>query len=85
MKDDWVPINFPADIIATVSEWLEAADGSVGLCLVCGESFGETDMIPGRPGYHNCPANVMSVFAKLSESYKRLCRWKSLRAVIRGL
>jgi hypothetical protein len=21
------------------------------MCLVCGESFGETDVIPGRPGY----------------------------------
>jgi hypothetical protein len=68
MDDDWVPIDFPADIIGTVSEWLEAADGSVGLCLVCGESFGVTDMIPGRPGFHNCPANVVSVFTKLSES-----------------
>lgn len=68
MGDDWVPINFPADIVATVSEWLEAADGSVGLCLVCGEHFGVTDMIPGRPGYHNCPANVMSAFAKVPES-----------------
>jgi hypothetical protein len=25
--------TFPADIAETVSEWLEAADGSVGLCL----------------------------------------------------
>jgi hypothetical protein len=50
MDDDWVPINFLGDIVATVSEWLDAADGSVGLCLVCGESFKETDMIPGRPG-----------------------------------
>jgi hypothetical protein len=37
MKDDWVPIDFPADIVKAVSEWLEAADGSVGLCLVCVE------------------------------------------------
>jgi hypothetical protein len=63
MDDDWVPINFLGDIVATVSEWLDAADGSVGLCLVCGESFKETDMIPGRPGYHHCPANMMSAFA----------------------
>jgi hypothetical protein len=68
MKDDWVPIDFPADIAKKVSKWLEAADGSVGLCLVCGESFRETDMIPGRPGYHYCPTNVMSVFGKLPES-----------------
>lgn len=68
MDDDQVLINFPADIVATVSEWLEAADGTVGLCLVCGESFGETDMIPGRPGYHNCPGNAIGAFAKLPES-----------------
>ena len=68
MKDDGVAINFPADIVETLGEWLEAADGSVGLCLVCGESFGETDMIAGRPGFHNCPTNVMGVFAKLPES-----------------
>jgi hypothetical protein len=55
MKDDWVPIDFPADIAKAVGEWLEAADGSLGLCLVCGASFGEADMIPDRPGYHNCP------------------------------
>jgi len=68
MNDDWVLINFPGDIAESVSKWLEAADGSVGLCLVCGESFGETDMIPGRPGYHNCPANVMTVIPRLPES-----------------
>jgi hypothetical protein len=68
MNDDWIPINFPADIAERVSEWLEAADGSVGLCLVCGESFGETDMIAGRPGFHNCPTNVMGVLAKAPES-----------------
>jgi hypothetical protein len=58
-REDWVLINFPVDIAATVSEWL---------CLVCGEIFREADMIPGRPGYHNCPANVMSVFAKVPKS-----------------
>jgi hypothetical protein len=68
MKHDWIPIDVPADIGATVSEWLEAADGSVGLCLVCGESFGETDMIPRRPGYHNCHGNAMGAFAKVPES-----------------
>jgi hypothetical protein len=66
--DDRVPIVFPVDIAETVSEWLDAADGTVGLCLICGESFGETDMIAGRPGFHNCPTNVMGVFAKLPES-----------------
>jgi len=70
VNDDWVPINFPAYIAESVSEWLDAADGSVGLCLVCGESFGETDMIPGRPGYHNCPANAMSAVAKVPEPQK---------------
>ena len=76
---DWIPIYFPADIAATVSERLEAADGSVGLCLVCGERFAETDMIPGRPGYYHCPANVMNVFARLFDrpatSLRR--RWDS--------
>src|SRR5260370_23390882 len=65
MINDRVPINFPADVVDTVAEWLDARDGSVGLCLLCGESFGEADMIPGRPGYHNCPTTVMTMFAKL--------------------
>jgi hypothetical protein len=66
--DDRVPIVFPVDIAKTVSEWLDAADGTVGLCLICGETFAESDMIPGRPGYHNCPGNVMNAFAKGPES-----------------
>jgi hypothetical protein len=66
--DDWVPIVFPVEIAETVSKWLDAADGTVGLCLVCGETFGEADMIPGRPGYHNCPANIVSEFAKVPGS-----------------
>jgi hypothetical protein len=71
MNDDGrVPIVFPVDIAETVSEWLDAADGTVGLCLICGETFGESDTIPGRPGFHNCPTNVMGVIAKLPESEK---------------
>jgi hypothetical protein len=54
MINDRVPINFPADVVDTVAERLDARDGSVGLCLLCGESFGEADIILGRPGYHNC-------------------------------
>jgi hypothetical protein len=50
MNDEWVLINFPVNIAESVSEWVDAANGSVGLCPVCGESFGETDMIPERPG-----------------------------------
>jgi hypothetical protein len=65
MIDDRVPINFPPNVVDTVAEWLDGRDGSVGLCLLCGESFGEADMIPGRPGYHNCPTTVMTMFAKL--------------------
>jgi len=55
MDNDWVPIKFPTDIAEMLGEWLESDDGSVGLCLVCGESFGETDMISGT-NFHNCPA-----------------------------
>jgi hypothetical protein len=64
MDNDWVPIEFPTDIAEMLGEWLESDDGSVGLCLVCGESFGEADMISGT-NFHNCPANVTSVFARL--------------------
>src|SRR5271169_4356055 len=64
MDNDWVPIKFPTDIAEMLGEWLESDDGSVGLCLVCGESFGEADMISGT-NFHNCPANILGVFARL--------------------
>jgi hypothetical protein len=67
--------TFPADIAATVSEWLEAADGSVGLCLVCGESFGETNMIPAVPAITTVPGerdepnlHIWSFVASLCQS-----------------
>ena len=62
MGNDWVPIKFPADMAEMLGKWLD--DGSVGLCLVCGESFGEADIISGT-NFHNCPANVLRVFARL--------------------
>jgi hypothetical protein len=39
MIDDRVPINFPAEVVDTVAEWLDAGDGSVGACLRCGGRY----------------------------------------------
>ena len=36
MSGDPVSIKFPADIVETVTDWLESDDGSVGACLLCG-------------------------------------------------
>jgi hypothetical protein len=62
-----VPIQFPADVVETVAAWLEADDGSVGLCLLCGESFAAANMIP-ETGHHNCPATVATLAAQAASA-----------------
>ena len=34
MDDDGVPIEFPADVVDTVTDWLRSDDASVGACLL---------------------------------------------------
>jgi hypothetical protein len=37
--DDRVPIEFPADVVEKVEDWLRSDDGSVGACLRCGGRY----------------------------------------------
>jgi hypothetical protein len=54
MTDDWVPIKIPDNLEQTVAEWLESGDGSLGVCLLCGERImTEADMVPGT-NRHRC-------------------------------
>lgn len=49
-----MPIKMPDDVVETVAKWLEAGDGSVGLCLLCGERIlSEEDLVPGT-NQHRC-------------------------------
>jgi hypothetical protein len=50
MNDD-VEIEFPADVVDTVTDWLTSRDGSVGACLRCGARYFSQDDCDG----HRCP------------------------------
>jgi hypothetical protein len=49
-SDDRVPIEFPADIVDTVVDWLESDDGSAGACLRCGVRYFSQDDVD----HHRC-------------------------------
>jgi hypothetical protein len=58
MEDDREPIKMSENLVELVRDWLDSDDGSVGVCLVCGERIhSEADLIPGTND-HRCLSRV---------------------------
>jgi hypothetical protein len=48
IEDERVQIEFADDVAETVAAWLESDDGSLGVCLMCGDRImSEADMVEG--------------------------------------
>ena len=63
--DDEAEIEFPEGSLEAVEEWLKATDGSIGVCVLCGERImTEDDLVPGT-NRHRC---------RVSPSSERLSR-----------
>jgi hypothetical protein len=54
MNDDRVPIKMPDNLEETVAGWLESCDGSVGVCLRCGDRIMSADDLIRGTNRHRC-------------------------------
>lgn len=55
MDDDWVPIEFPPNLVEMMEAWRTSAEPNVGWCLLCNRPIKcEDDLIP-ETNTHDCP------------------------------
>jgi hypothetical protein len=53
--DDWVPIEFPPNLMEMMEAWLTTDEPNVGWCFLCNRPIKcEDDLIP-ETNTHNCP------------------------------
>lgn len=72
MDDDWVPIEFPPNLMEMMEAWLTSDEPGVGWCLLCNSPIkSESDIIAGT-NTHDCPEG-----RAFEESHKSLAAGKS--------
>jgi hypothetical protein len=63
--NDNTEIAFPEGCLEVVKEWLESADGTIGVCLLCGKRIvSEFDFVPGTN--RHCCARGLSLGSRNS-------------------
>ena len=56
MTDEWVPINFPPNLMEMLEAWETSTEPNIGWCLMCNRPIRcMDDMIP-ETDTHDCPA-----------------------------
>jgi hypothetical protein len=78
MKDEWVPLQpFAAGIEDKLEVWFASEQTLGAFCCLCGEEFGEENMIP-QSNTHNCEAGL-ALRAKARREEQPACSGKKRR------
>jgi hypothetical protein len=72
MDDDWVPIEFPPNLMEMMEAWITSTEPNVGWCLLCNRPIKcKDDLIPDT-NTHDCPEG-----RAFEESHKSVVSGKS--------
>jgi hypothetical protein len=72
---DWVPIEFPPNLMEMMEAWLTTDEPNVGWCFLCNQPIKcEDDLIP-ESNTHNCPEG-----RALEETHNSLVAGKSRKS-----
>ena len=72
MDDDWVPIEFPPNLMDMMEAWRTSTEPNIGWCLLCNRPIECEDDLILETNTHDCPEGRV-----FEESHKALAAEKS--------